>query len=72
LLEKLQSTVQGLWRDRTEEFGNARLMRNLFEQTVQNQSNRMATSLAPDVALLSALLTEDLPAYTPHEEPIHV
>jgi SpoVK/Ycf46/Vps4 family AAA+-type ATPase len=72
LLQKLQFTVEGLWRDRTEEFGNARLMRNLFEQTVQNQSNRLATSLAPDVALLSALLTEDLPANTPHEEPIHV
>ncbi len=72
LFEKLQSDVEELWRDRTEEFGNARLMRNLFEQTVQNQSNRMATNSATDIASLSALLIQDLPACTQHEEPIHV
>jgi len=34
--------LEQLWQARTEHFGNARVVRNLFERTLQHQANRLA------------------------------
>jgi len=47
---------------RTEHFGNAREMRNLFEAAVRNQSTRLVNSGQCDRDALTTLLPEDLPA----------
>jgi len=47
---------------RTEHFGNAREMRNLFEAAVRNQSTRLVNSGQCDRDSLTTLLPEDLPA----------
>jgi stage V sporulation protein K len=45
----------------TEQFGNAREMRNLFEAAVRNQSTRLVNSGESDRDALTTLLSEDLP-----------
>jgi SpoVK/Ycf46/Vps4 family AAA+-type ATPase len=47
-------------RDQT--FGNARLARNLFEQTISNQANRIVTLGNIDDEILCSIEMEDLPA----------
>ena len=47
---------------RSEQFGNAREMRNLFEAAVRNQSTRLVSSGQCDRDALTTLLPEDLPA----------
>ena len=47
---------------RTDHFGNAREMRNLFEAAVRNQSTRLVNSGQCDRDALTTLLPEDLPA----------
>lgn len=51
-----------LFTARTEHFGNAREMRNLFESAVRNQSTRLVNSGQCDRDALTNLLPEDLPA----------
>jgi stage V sporulation protein K len=51
-----------LYAGRTEQFGNAREMRNLFEASVRNQSTRLVNSGDCDRDALTSLLPEDLPA----------
>jgi hypothetical protein len=46
---------------RTEHFGNAREMRNLFEASVRNQSTRLVGTGQCDRDALTTLLPEDLP-----------
>jgi len=53
---------QKLGATRTEHFGNAREMRNLFEAAVRNQSTRLVSSGQCDRDALTTLLPEDLPA----------
>jgi len=53
---------QKLMTTRTEHFGNAREMRNLFESAVRNQSTRLVSSGQCDRDALTTLLPEDLPA----------
>jgi hypothetical protein len=53
---------QRLQAARTENFGNAREMRNLFESAVRNQSSRLVSSGQCDREALTTLLPEDLPA----------
>ena len=53
---------QKLGATRTEHFGNAREMRNLFEAAVRNQSTRLVGSGQCDRDALTTLLPEDLPA----------
>jgi hypothetical protein len=52
---------QKLHAARTEQFGNAREMRNLFEAAVRNQSTRLAGTGQCDRDSLTTLLPEDLP-----------
>ena len=50
-----------LYGARTDQFGNAREMRNLFEGAVRNQSTRLVSSGQCDRDALTTLLPEDLP-----------
>ena len=52
--------LMALYEDRDENFGNARDVRNLFEQAVARQSDRVARLEAPTREQLMALRPEDL------------
>lgn len=41
---QIDTLFEQLWASRDENFGNARLVRNLFEKTLRNQANRLAAS----------------------------
>ena len=43
LITLLQSKFTDLYNSRTKSFGNGRVVRNLFEKIVENQSNRLAS-----------------------------
>ncbi|MFN5786126.1 MAG: AAA family ATPase [Flavobacteriia bacterium] len=62
LVQKIHSRFSELYNSRTKSFGNGRVVRNLFEKIVENQSNRLAsveTALTEDD--LQTLLAEDFP-----------
>lgn len=50
-----------LYDARDATFGNARLARNVFEQTVNRQANRIIALPGIDETILSAILAEDIP-----------
>lgn len=60
-IDKLKETFELLYEKRDEGFGNARVVRNLFEKCVQNQANRIihVKNITRDV--LRALTDEDIP-----------
>jgi SpoVK/Ycf46/Vps4 family AAA+-type ATPase len=60
--QKLKELFAELYDNRDRTFGNARLARNLFEKTIEQQANRLAmvTSLTDEV--LKTILPEDIPA----------
>jgi stage V sporulation protein K len=58
---KVLAICANLHTRRNEQFGNARVMRNLFEAAVRNQSTRLVTSGQCDRDALTTLLPEDLP-----------
>jgi SpoVK/Ycf46/Vps4 family AAA+-type ATPase len=60
--KKVREIARKLYEMRTEQFGNAREMRNLFEAAVRNQSTRLVTGGHCDREALTTLLPEDLPA----------
>lgn len=51
---------QALYRERDENFGNARDVRNVFEKAVSRQANRVAAMENPDKEALMSLAMEDL------------
>jgi hypothetical protein len=59
--EKLQATFDLLYEKRDEGFGNARVVRNLFEKCTQNQANRIVG--LPDLTqdILKILEEDDIP-----------
>lgn len=59
--EKLTDTFELLYRDKTESFGNARLVRNIFEKCVQNQANRIITLKKLSSKTLKTLTVDDIP-----------
>ena len=59
--EKLQDTFSLMDAHKTESFGNARVVRNLFEKSVQNQANRLINWTAPKNEFLKTLHEEDIP-----------
>jgi len=64
--EKLKQLFSKLYEDRDQTFGNARLARNLFEKTIEQQANRLAVisnNLTDEV--LTTILPEDIPAVLP-------
>jgi len=59
--EKLQDTFNLLYEKKDESFGNARVVRNLFEKCIQNQANRIVNlkELTPEI--LKNLEENDIP-----------
>ena len=58
--ERMKKDLLELYENRDENFGNARDVRNRFEQAVARQSNRVARLEAPTREQLMELLPEDL------------
>ena len=56
----MEKELQMLYEERDENFGNARDVRNLFEQAVARQADRVSQLEAPTREALMELLTEDL------------
>jgi len=59
--EKLSDTFDLLYESKNESFGNARVVRNLFEKCVQNQANRIVKLKKITNKVLKTLTEEDIP-----------
>lgn len=59
--EKLQDIFEILYEKRDEGFGNARVVRNIFEKCVQQQANRVVKYKRISKKKLKTLLEEDIP-----------
>lgn len=60
-IEKLKDTFDLLCAKKDEGFGNARVVRNLFEKCVQNQANRVVKIKVITSDVLRTLTQEDIP-----------
>ncbi|HIK54648.1 MAG TPA: AAA family ATPase [Synechococcales cyanobacterium M55_K2018_004] len=58
---QLQKLFEELYLNRDRSFGNARMVRNLFEKTIERQANRLAVLSDLSDELLTTLLPEDIP-----------
>ena len=58
---KAASVLEEAWHKRDETFGNARLVRNLFEDAIRAQANRLEGEAAPDAETLRRLEVVDIP-----------
>jgi hypothetical protein len=60
-LEKLRGYLTTKYETRDKFFGNGRLVRNIFEKTLENQANRLAP--LPDISpeLIATIEEVDLP-----------
>lgn len=65
--EQAKALFQDLYDHRDENFGNGRTVRNLFEQMVVRQSNRVAAMDAPTREELMTFLPEDFTDPIPEE-----
>ncbi|WP_052483649.1 AAA family ATPase [Flavobacterium sp. MEB061] len=59
--EKLTDTFDLLYESKNETFGNARVVRNLFEKCIQNQANRIVKLKKISNKVLKTLTEEDIP-----------
>ena len=59
--EKLTDTFELLYASKDEGFGNARVVRNLFEKCIQNQANRIVKLKKISSKTLKQLNEEDIP-----------
>ena len=59
--ERVRSVLEDAWVRRSREFGNARMVRNLFEDAIAEHANRVAELPHRDAAVLSRLTPEDIP-----------
>lgn len=59
--EKLHQLFENLYINRDRNFGNGRLVRNLFEKTIERQANRLAVLSNFTDELLMTLQSEDIP-----------
>lgn len=66
LREKVIHHFEFLWENRSEHFGNARLVRNCFEAVIAAQANRLAACDTVDAVALTRLEAADL--VTPSDE----
>ena len=62
--EATQRLLERKWEARDSSFGNARLVRNLVEESIQRHSVRLSASVLADLttAQLSSLEPADIPA----------
>ncbi|NMO02667.1 AAA family ATPase [Gordonia sp. TBRC 11910] len=58
---ELTKAIDHMYRDRDEKFGNARNVRSLFEEIVQQQARRIASTSEPDRAALQQITEADVP-----------
>lgn len=59
--EKLQDTFNLLYEKKDDSFGNARVIRNLFEKCIQNQANRIVSLPEITATILKTLDEADVP-----------
>lgn len=59
--EQLHAIFHALYSARDYTFGNARLARNVFEQTINNQANRIISLPSIDEDVLSTIEAVDIP-----------
>ena len=59
--EKLKDTFELLYSKKDEGFGNARVIRNIFEKCVQNQANRIVKLKKISNKVLKTFIEEDIP-----------
>ncbi len=59
--EKLMKLFEELYVNRDRTFGNARIVRNLFEKSIERQANRLAVLSNFTDEILTTLLPEDIP-----------
>lgn len=59
--EKLMDTFELLYSKKDENFGNARVVRNLFEKCVQNQANRIVNLPLLNQEILKTFAEADIP-----------
>lgn len=71
--EKLLHLFEELYVNRDRTFGNGRLVRNLFEKTIEKQANRLAVLSSLTDEVLTTLLPEDIPieAKSLHTGPVN-
>lgn len=69
--EKLNDTFELLYSKKDEGFGNARVIRNLFEKCVQNQANRIIKLTAIDQEILKTISEEDIPEPKETQEQVY-
>jgi AAA+ superfamily predicted ATPase len=60
--QKLKTLLMGLYENRDRTFGNARLVRNLFEKAIEQQANRLAVINTLTDEILTTILPDDIPA----------
>ena len=70
--EKLTDTFELLYESKNESFGNARVVRNLFEKCVQNQANRIVKLKKISNKSLKTLTEEDIPEPKETEKSINL
>jgi SpoVK/Ycf46/Vps4 family AAA+-type ATPase len=58
---KLKQLFNSLYENRDRTFGNARIVRNLFEKSIERQANRLAVLSDFSDEILTTLLPEDIP-----------
>ena len=59
---RLKELFTNLYSNRDRSFGNARIVRNLFEKSIERQANRLAVLSDLTDELLTTLLPEDIPS----------
>ena len=70
--EKLTDTFELLYESKNESFGNARVVRNLFEKCVQNQANRIVKLKKITNKALKTLTEEDIPEPKETEKRVNI
>jgi SpoVK/Ycf46/Vps4 family AAA+-type ATPase len=58
---KIMDLINRMHERRAANFGNARAMRNLFEQAISNHAHRVAAITDPSQSELTTILPEDVP-----------
>ncbi len=58
----LTGVFEQLYENKTKDFGNGRLVRNIFEKSIEIQSNRIALADTLTKEILSTIETEDIPS----------
>ncbi|HUQ99056.1 MAG TPA: hypothetical protein VM166_06340 [Gemmatimonadaceae bacterium] len=64
-VESVKAILAKEYESRNENFGNARLVRNLFERSLTSQANRLVSSM-PSRAELCAIVESDVTAAIGH------